>query len=821
MPSAKTPLASLPGLEWFSRDLRLAVTLLRKQPGFTVVALLTLALSIGANTAAFSVVEGTLLRPLPYSDPDQLIAITGNRPDGSLKGLNVSFTKLQRIQEQTHTLVAVGATFGFSTSFGSDRGPVDVPAAIATRGLFDVLRVSPSVGRGFLVEEDRAGGANVAIISDGFWHSHFGADASVVGRAIRLDGRSVTVVGILPAAFRFPFQVPEPQVWFPRVFENPAIGTDRVQSGASFLAAVGRLQPGVTIAQAQRELTALSDAYARDAPGMADANLIIETDALKNSLVGQVRVSLLVLFAAVGLVLLIGCSNIAGMLMVRATAREPEIALRRALGASRGQLVRQLLTESLLLSLIGGALGIAIAASVVGLLKDLPAGFLPRVADIHLDAGVLGFSLVVSALAGLLFGLVPSLRVSRTDIQGCLKQGRRSASGGRRGGRVRAVLVVAQVALAVVLVVCAGLLGRSFSNLMHVDPGFSTAHVLTFRVALPGTRYPAPAQQAECFRRLVERVQALPTVEVAAAANALPFGGVRFVYVCPQGTVCRGVGKDPMVVIRQVTPAYLDTMGMSLLRGRRLDDHDIAGAHAVALLSETAAAQLFPGQDPVGRQLLQSRGNIPTDIVGIVHDLRSRGLDNPPLPEMFLPQAQSPTQTMSVVVRSASDQAPLVAAIQQAMSQIDPDVPLADITPMSELASTAVAQPRLTAQLIGAFGALALLLAAIGIHGVLSFAVAQRTQEIGTRVALGATARDVVQLVVGQSVRMVALGAVLGSLASLEATKLISTLLIGTSARDPLTFGAVGILVLLAAMAATYLPARRAAKVDPIIALHR
>lgn len=426
-------------------DVRLAVRLLWKHRGFTAVAIATMALSTGATTATFAIVEATLIRALPYAESDRLVAITANRTDGTLKGLNVSHTKLQRIEEQSHTLSAVGGFFAVATSFSSGDVPEDVPGAIASPGLFDVLAISPAIGRGFMPDENRAGGAGVAVITDGFWKSHFGADRSVVGRSLRFDGKSVTVVGILPPSFRFPFQLPEPQVWFPRVFENPVFGLDRVLSGASFLTVFGRMQSTTSIAEVRQELGGLNAAYAHDVPGAADATLILEAESAKNALVGPVRVSLLTLLAAVSFVLLIGCTNIASLQMARATTRESEIALRRALGASRAQLVRQLLNENLLLSLSGGAIGLVLAAAIVDAVPRLPAGLLPRITEVHLDSGVLGFALAISLLSGLVFGLVPSLRASGVALQGVLKQGAHGAVGGRSASRVRGALVVAQV----------------------------------------------------------------------------------------------------------------------------------------------------------------------------------------------------------------------------------------------------------------------------------------------------------------------------------------------------------------------------------------
>jgi predicted permease len=811
----------LPMIETLLQDLRFGARMLRKNLGFTVVAVITLALSIGANTAIFSVIDAVLLRPLPYKDSDQLIFITTAIVQKGVKGLNVSFTKVTRVKEQTRTLQGIAATLPINTSFSNHGTPEQLPASLATANLFEVFGVVPSLGRGFRPEEDQEGGADVAVISDGFWHSHFGGAPDVIGRTLTLDGKSVLIVGVLPATFHFPFQQPEPDVWFPRVFDNPALGPARIRSGASYLAVYARLRPGESLARCQAELEAINQTYKQDFPGYVDAsNYSLEAVSLKESLVGPLRASLLVLLAAVGFVLLIGCTNIASMLLARSTSRQREIAVRQAMGASRGRLTRQLLTESLLLSAVGGIIGMILAAACLRLIRLLPPGTIPRVDEVGLDTGVLIFSILLCVVTGIAFGLVPSLLASRGEVHETLKEGGRSGNEGRKSRSSRAVLVVLEVAVAVVLVTSAGLLMKSFGKLMRVNPGFDSSQVMTFTMTLPQSRYSQPAQQSEFYRRLVESVQTLPGVQTAGVSSFLPLNGaLRYVYFCAQGMVCQGIGKDPIIAIRQITPDYLQTLRIPLLRGRGFNDRDVAGVNPVVIINQNVASIYFPNQDPIGKHLANSRDMIQMEIVGVVGDVKFTGLNTPYIPEMYLPQSQNPAATMTLAIRSSSNPQPLVAAVRQKTAELDADLPFTQVLTMSDVVSASVAQPRLTTQFTGFFAALALLLTAVGIYGVLAYSVTQRVRELGIRMALGASRGEILKMVVGHGMRLVLSGIVIGLAASLIVTRLLATLLFGTSARDPLTFAAVITLLVMVALLAAYIPARRAAMIDPIVAL--
>jgi putative ABC transport system permease protein len=814
----------LPMLESFLQDIRFAFRTLGKNPGFTAVAILTLALGIGANAALFSVTNAVLLRPLPYPDSDRLAFLTMEDPSRGIVGLNVSYIRLQFLQQQSRTLESVGAAFiPWSSALSTQGSPEQIPSAIATRSIFEALGVAPSTGRLFSADDERPAGPNVVILSDAFWHSHFGGRSDVLGQTLRIDGRSDEIIGVLPPSFRFPFVQPEPLIWLPRVFENPLFPPDRVNSGAAFLNVFARIRAGETIHHVQSELASLDNAYAKMFPGFADAQRVSSrATSLKESLVGPLQTRILVIFSAVGFVLLIVCVNLAALLLARATTRNSEIAIRRAIGASPSRLIRQLMTESLLLSTLGGAAGLAFAALAPRILSTLPDGTLPRIEDIGIDSRVVWFSLALSLLTGLLFGLTPALQSARANLIDALKQDSRGSFGNVRATRTRAILVVAEIAVAVVLVSGAGLLLKSFSRLTRVNPGFDPENVTTLSIALPQTRYPQRAQQAEFYRRLVEEAAALPGVESAGVTSYLPIGGgTRFVYICPEGTVCQGIGKDPIAAVRHISPGYMKTMRVPLLRGRLFNEHDIANSRTVCVINEQIASKFFAGQDPVGKRLIQSRGNIDTEIVGVVGDVRYRGLNAETTAELYVPFGQSavPIPNMSLVLRSSSALQSLVISVRATVAKLDPDLPLSNIASMSEVISVSVEQPRLTARVVAAFGGLALFLAAMGLYGVMAFSVLQRKQEIAIRVALGASPAAILNLVARQGITLVGAGIAVGLAAALALTRLFSAILFQTNARDPLTLASISILLMLVAMLACYLPARRAMRVDPILAL--
>jgi putative ABC transport system permease protein len=807
--------------ETLRQDLKFALRMLRKNPGFTAVAMLTLALGIGANTAIFSVVNAVLLRPLPYGDAHQLLAISQTDRASGTTGVPVSFTKFTEISEQNKSLASVAAFYPYAPSLVSEREPELVNAARASADLFRVLGITPLLGRGFLPEEQASGGHDAAILSNGFWHSHFAADPGLLGKTLSLDGRRVTVVGVLPASFHFPLQFPEPDVWLPRVSESNFLTPQQIHSGAGYLSVIARMRPGETLSRAQAELSAIDGRYREQFGSYVDATKYsLAATSLEEGLVGPLRASLLVLLAAVGFVLLIACANVANLLLARATSRDREIGIRKALGATRSRLVRQLLSESLLLALSGGVLGILLASALMPALRALSPGTVPRLAEASIDAPVLLFSLSLCAVTGVLFGLMPSLQAAGKELQETLKEGSRGSSEGGHRARFRAFLVVAEIGMALVLMTCAGLLIESFARLMHVNPGLSPNNVMTFPVTLPPVRYPQAQQQEAFYRQLLERVRTIPGVQAAGATSYLPLSGsARFGFFCPEGHACLGVGKDPVIATRQVSPGYFDTVRTPLLRGRVFTEKDIASGLPVVVVNHTTATRYWPSQDPIGKHLANSRDRVQREIVGVVADVKFGGLNAANTEEMYLPMAQAPWPTMTLVVRSSVNPQPLVTAVRTKIAESDADLPVTGILSMDEVVSSSVAQPRIIMQFVGVFAGFALLLAAIGIYGVMAYSVTAREQEMGIRVALGARPADILRLVVGQGMRMTLIGVVLGVVFSLALTRLLASLLFGVQATDPLVFGAAALVLVAAAFVACYIPARRATHVDPIVVL--
>jgi putative ABC transport system permease protein len=803
------------------QDLKFALRMLRKNPGFTVVAILTLALGIGANAAIFSVVNTVLLQPLPFEEPGRIISLTQYDLKTKASGALMSYTKYTQIREQSKTLENMAGYYPLTLSLVTEREPEAVNGARASADFFDVLGISPARGRTFSVEEELDGGPDVAVISDGFWHSHFAGDPAALGKTLALDGKSVAIVGILPASFRFPLQFPEPDVWLPRPSETVLLTPAQVRGGASYFNMIARLRSGETLRRAQAELDAINASYKQQFGSNADATKFgISAQTLEDSLVGDLRTSLLVLLAAVGFVLLIACANVANLLLARATAREREIAVRKALGASGGRLVRQLLSESVLLSVCGGAMGVFFAAALMPVLRSISPGSVPRLGEARVDGVVLIFSLLLCVFTGVVFGLAPALQTSKKDLYETLKEGGRGSSEGGGRGRFRALLVVAEIGVALVLMTGAGLLIQSFSRLMQVNPGFSANNLMTFPLALPPSRYSKPELQAQFYRDLLEHVRTMREVQAAGVTSYLPLaGGARYVFVCPEGFVCQGIGKDPTSVLRQVSGGYFETVRTPLLSGRTIDEKDIAGGAPVAVINETAAKHFFAGQNPVGKHIANSRDMVQREIIGVVADVKFSALNAPNVEEMYLPMAQVPWPNTTLLVRSGENSQALVAAVRAKIAEVDPSLPVAGILSMEEVVGASVAQPKLTMQFVGVFAGFALLLAAIGIYGVMAYTVTARKQEMGIRVALGARPADILRLVVGQGMRMTLIGVTLGVAVSLGLTRLLASLLFGVKATDPLVFSAAALVIAGAAFVACYLPARRATRVDPIVVL--
>ncbi len=802
------------------QDAKFGLRVLKQSPVFTIVAVLTLALGVGANTAIFSVMNAVLLRPFSYPDPARLLAV--NEIDlRNHNPLNVSFTKFEQIKAQSKTLEATAAYYTLSMSLTTKREVEPVAAARVSPGFFSILGATPNQGRSFLPQEDQPGGADVVVISDSFWHSHFGGDPELVGKPIALDGKTFTVVGILPANFKFPITFPEPQIWLPRVFETTFVRAELVHSGAAYLSLVARMHQGETLGQVQSELDTINSNYKQLFGNFADAARFgLSAVTLEDSVLGALRPSLLVLLAAVGFVLLIACANVASMLLVRATARQKEIAIRKALGATRAQLIRQLLTESLILSLVGGAIGVALAASLIPLFRSIAPGTVPRLEQATVDIPVLLFSLVLCGITALAFGLVPALQVSGWNLHNSLQEGGRGSSDGSGRGRLRAILVVIEIAVALVLMTGAGLLTKSFVRTLTVDKGFESQNVMTFPLALPSGRYPQPELQAEFYRRLVDQVKNLPGVQTAAVTTYLPLSGSsRFVFFCPEGLACQGLGKDPVIAVRQVTPDYFQTIHTPLLKGRVFTDQDLATTQPVVIVNEEVAHRYWSNQDPLGKHLANSRDQIQRVVVGVVADVKFNTLTSPIVDEMYLPLPQNPGATATLIVRSQSDRQSLVTAVRQQVAQLDFSLAISGVQSLDEVVSLSVAQPRVVMQFVGVFAGLALFLSAIGIYAVMAYTVSQRKRELGIRMALGAQRWQILKLVLSNGMRLTLIGVVCGIAISLALTRLLAGLLFDMRSTDPVAFGAAAVLLVITAFLACYLPARKASRLDPMVAL--
>ncbi|HEV2864463.1 MAG TPA: ABC transporter permease [Pyrinomonadaceae bacterium] len=801
------------------QDVRYGARVLWKSKGFTAVAVVTLALGVGANSAIFSVVNAVLLRPLPLEEPDRLVTPWGNneRPDESQV---VSYPDFADWRERTQTLSNITAynRSGALLKVGDEQEALSGTSASAD--IFPMLGIKPPLGRAYTREEDKPGAPPVILISQGVWQRHFNSDPSVVGRQMTLGNRPYEIIGVLPEGFKFPVQATKMDFMQPLA---PALG-DRVQRRGSYsLRAVARLKPGVTPEQAAAEMRQIGADIERQFPDEG-LRLGLRLVTLHEALVGDVRFALLVLLGAVGLVLLIACVNVANLSLARSASRRREMAVRTALGASRGRVVRQLLTESLLLSLLGGAAGLLLAMWGTDLLIAASPVDIPRLKEVGLDARVVGFTTAVSVLTGVLFGLAPALQVSRAQLADSLKEGARGSTEG--GGRVRArsLLVVAEVALSLVLLAGAGLLLRSFERVRAVDPGFDPQNVLTVGLSAARSKYQTGEQQAAFFGDVVRRVSESPGVVSAGLTSMLPLSGDNSAGTfLIDGRPAPAASEKPKANYRVVSPDYFRTMGIALKSGRAVTEHDTNDAPRVIVINEALARRYFSGEDPLGRRIRietdpQLEPNPPArEVVGVVADVRHESLEAPAEPEYYLPYRQAPERYMEVVARMAPGVG--AEALRAAVKAVDREQYVPEVAPMSKLLSESVARRRFQMLLLGLFAAAALVLAAVGIYGVMSYAVTQRTHEIGVRLALGAEGGDVLRMVVGQGLGLALAGVGVGLLAALVLARAISGLLYGISPADPVTFASVSLLLVAVALFACVVPARRATRVDPMIAL--
>src|ERR1051325_939089 len=806
------------------QDLRFGVRMLLKNRGFATVAALTLALGIGANTAIFSVVDAVLLRPLPFYSPERLVALGQTEPADRENLSQFSFRNFADLRERTKAFERLAAYYNTSVTLTGQGEAVRLRGIVATADLFPLLGASAAIGRTFLPAEDNAGGGPQgypAILSWDCWRQHFGGDPQAIGRTINLSGNSYTLVGVMPATFAFPVQAQPTEVWI-----SPARDAERKGEGAIMVArgyhgwrVVGRLRDGATIEQAQAE----SDVVASNLASQfneANKDMGIKLMPLLEWLVGNLRLTLLLLFGTVGVVLLIACSNVANLLLERAVSRQHEMTVRLALGASRWRIAQQLVTESLMLALVGGTMGSLLAMWGTSFIISRSPQDITRITETQLDIRVLAFTAGVTLLTGVLFGLAPVLGVSRMGLAESLKQGGRSASGGLPSGRARNLLVVVEVALALVLLVGAGLLVRTLVSLRNVRLGFDPRNVLTMTVAKsPG----GPEETGEFFRQLTERVKSLPGVTSASVTWQLPLSGASATTSLEVEGQPEEPGNVSMGVIHSAGPGYFSTMAIPLLKGRDFTDHDDMKSAPVIIVNETLAKKFFPNGEALGKHIrpgFSTAGKYPMrEIVGVVGDVKHQGLKRGAVPEFYFAQAQMPVNSLQLVVRTSGDPHALVPSVRREVQAMDANAPVFGVSTAEENMSRSVESTSFNMTLLASFAAVALVLTAVGLYGVISFSVSQSTREIGIRVALGAQGWDVVRLVMGQGMILTLAGVVLGLAGAYALTRVMAALLFGVGATDPATFTGVSLLVVGVAAIACYVPARRATKVDPIVAL--
>lgn len=801
-------------------DLRYAFRTLSRTPGFAATAVAIFALSIGANSSIFTVANASLLRSLPYADPSRLILVTGSepkRPEGWSTLSHPFFTLLR-----DHS----GSYFGFAAcvfetfSLTGHGEPQQVESARATWDFFPMLGVRLYAGRTFSPEEDKPGGAQVVILSYEFATRLFGNADSAVGKNITLDSRVWNVNGVLPPGFVFSLFGPRREIWAPRVIDLSVVTPQRIAVGGMYFSLIGRLRPDISHEQAGAELNVLYQQYKHDKPGNFDAtlNLTMRASSFPEQLVAEIRPALLMLSGAVALVLLIVCANLAALMLSRALQRKKEFAVRSALGAQRLVLSRQLLIEAVIVGVIGGLLGIALGqVGARGFASLSPEAF--QNADIHLDSRVLLFTIVISVLSGLLTGMAPVLQLSRVDLNSTLRDDGRASTGGRQRNRLRSLLVVAQVALSIVLLVGSGLLIRSFLRLRGTAPGFEPANILTMQVQLSAAKYKQPEQMIAFYRTMLDRVQHLPGVEHAAVSTALPVMATHITPALFEGQPAVTLGQRPLVNLLQVSPDYSKVMRIGLVSGRLFDEHDTADGRKVAMVNQTVVRQFWPHENPIGKTILLGTLVEPYQVSGVWTDSKNQGLTTAPLPEVALPYPQMPVAHQTLSVRTPLNPRSLEAALRAEIAKIDPDQPVTEVKTGDELLESLGAQPRFIAVLLSAFSAVAFILAVVGLYGLIAYSVTQRTQELGLRIALGAAGQDVVKLVMGQSLILIAVGVVTGVAGALAATRLTRSLLFNTDGADPIVYLLSGAIFTVVAMFASYLPARKASRIEPADAL--
>ena len=796
------------------RDITYSVRVLLKSYAFTIVVVLTLALGIGANTAIFSFANGILLRPLPYPQSDRLAVVDQTALREGNNSIGVSYPDFLDWREQNTAFERVATHFGtgrFAMTVSGE--PIEIRGGRVSYGLFETLHVSPILGRTFTLNEDRPEEDSVVILGYDLWQRSFAGNPNVIGQKITISSSARTIIGVMPRGFKFPELS---DLWVPLAFSTKTY--TRNDHG---LEVIARLKDGVTLEQARADMNNVA-AHIQEQNPVTNEGIGVTVESLHDTLSGSYRDALLILLGVVGCVLLVACVNVANLMLARATARQKEFALRAALGASRWRIIRQTLIESLLLAIAGGVLGFVLSIWALHLLLTAIPGDLPFWMNFDLDLRVLGFTLSITLLTGLIFGAVPALQTSRVDLNDTLKEGGRGNSGVR--SRARSLLVVVEIAMSLVLLVGAGLMIQSFMRLRRVNIGLNPKNVLTATLSLPRAKYKENDQRTAFFKQLLERVRNLPGVETASATRTLPLGGSNWGRgLTVEGYQVHSTGQTPTVQHTVVVPDYFRTMGITLLAGRDFNDADAKDAPDVTIIEERLARQYWPNESPLGKRV---RFGPPEDnepwhtIVGVVSTVRDQSMQEETRPSVYLPHQKVPVTSMTLVARTAVNPHDFIGAVRREVAQLDPDLPVSEVATMEEVVAESIWQPRLYAMLFAVFAGGALLLALIGIYGVMAFLVQTRTHEIGVRMALGATARDVFKLIVGRGMKLTVVGVLIGVAGAIALTRLMHSLLFNTSATDPFTFILISLLLSLAAFFACYIPARRAAKVDPLVALH-